>query len=381
MNGRMVVFFTYGVSLRTWKEFGLLEREVKLYNRLVERGVAITFVTYGDASDHEYQSHIPGIRIEPFYQYACRPRQRYLRLLHSLCLPWKLAHVFQDAQLIKTKQVLGGWNAVLAKWLHRVPLLLRCGFEPNEFAAKQGLSFPHRAFLWASSLFAYRFADLIVVATGHDQRYIERRFKVPPTRFKVIPNWVDVDAFVDQSAQPSGERRAVTVCRLAEQKNIPATMRAFHAAGVPLDIVGYGPDEAALATIISLESLNVRLLGRLPNDELPGFFTRYDVFALCSHYEGNPKSLLEAMSSGKIIIATDVPGIRDVVTHGQTGVLSDASEAGIRASVERVFADLPAHQQLGANAAALIRREYSLEGTVDKERSIYHALGGSRVTA
>ena len=49
---RVILFFTYGISLLEWKKSGLLDREIKLYKKLNEDyGLNFTFVTYGDKSD------------------------------------------------------------------------------------------------------------------------------------------------------------------------------------------------------------------------------------------------------------------------------------------------------------------------------------------
>ena len=59
----LVLFFTRGVSLAEWERTGVLEREIALYLALQEKGVQITFVTYGDRSELRYQDLIRGIRI------------------------------------------------------------------------------------------------------------------------------------------------------------------------------------------------------------------------------------------------------------------------------------------------------------------------------
>ncbi len=48
---RLILFFTRGVSLRNWDKWGTFDREVALYQRLQERGVQVSFVTYGDSKD------------------------------------------------------------------------------------------------------------------------------------------------------------------------------------------------------------------------------------------------------------------------------------------------------------------------------------------
>ncbi len=47
----LVLFFTYGVSLKMWDEKGLLDREVSLYQMLAKEGIKTAFITYGDEED------------------------------------------------------------------------------------------------------------------------------------------------------------------------------------------------------------------------------------------------------------------------------------------------------------------------------------------
>ena len=54
---QLVLFFTHGVSLRTWGEVGMFEREVAIYRRPQKHGVELSFVTYGDEGDSIYESH------------------------------------------------------------------------------------------------------------------------------------------------------------------------------------------------------------------------------------------------------------------------------------------------------------------------------------
>ena len=58
----ITLFFTYGVSLKTWSETRLLQRETRIYQELMKRfGVQVQFLTYGDATDHNSEAELNGI--------------------------------------------------------------------------------------------------------------------------------------------------------------------------------------------------------------------------------------------------------------------------------------------------------------------------------
>ena len=62
---RVILFFSYGVSLRDWKNSGLFDREVKIYRNLANnKNLKITFITYGDEEDLQYENEIPEIEDE-----------------------------------------------------------------------------------------------------------------------------------------------------------------------------------------------------------------------------------------------------------------------------------------------------------------------------
>ena len=85
---KILVFFTYGVSLRTWDKAGLLEIEVMLYKKLKDRyNVEVTFLTYGDENDYSYMNTTNGINIVPIYSILKKPKNKFLSLAKSFFIP------------------------------------------------------------------------------------------------------------------------------------------------------------------------------------------------------------------------------------------------------------------------------------------------------
>ena len=66
---KVILFFTYGISLHDWKESGLLSREIQLYKQLHEKyNIEFAFLTYGDSQDLD-TINLPFIKIFPIYKY------------------------------------------------------------------------------------------------------------------------------------------------------------------------------------------------------------------------------------------------------------------------------------------------------------------------
>ncbi|MCR4330842.1 MAG: glycosyltransferase family 4 protein [Patescibacteria group bacterium] len=90
-----------------------------------------------------------------------------------------------------------------------------------------------------------------------------------------------------------------------------------------LFIAGEGPDRTAFETLIKKHNLggHVRMLGGLPQETLFRYITAADVFVLNTGYEGFSHQLLEVMSTGTPIIATDVGGNPELIETGVEGIL------------------------------------------------------------
>ena len=132
---RVILFFTYGVSLKNWGESGLLQREIKLYEELILKyGIEVQFITYGDSRDRQWESHMKGIQLLPIYERLRRPNSKIFSLLQSFYVPWVFRHELRQADIFKTNQIWGGWVAVLSKWICRKPLLVRCGYDFFDFS-------------------------------------------------------------------------------------------------------------------------------------------------------------------------------------------------------------------------------------------------------
>ena len=110
--------------------------------------------------------------------------------------------------------------------------------------------------------------------------------------------------------------------------------------------------------------------GNLPNIELSGFMNRSRIFVLPSHYEGHPKTLIEAMSCGMSVIGADSPGIREIILHGENGLLCGKDPESIAQAIKQLLDDPELGQGLGDNARQFVLQNYALEDIVKKELEI-----------
>ena len=150
--------------------------------------------------------------------------------------------------------------------------------------------------------------------------------------------------------------------RLVVQKNLPLLLRALDGVSERFEttLVGDGEAEADLRDLTSRLALqNVRFYGRASEGELRELYRDTDIFVLPSEREGMPLVLLEALAMGLPVVATDIPGTRDVIGHGVNGVLVPPDDAvALRKALLRVATDPDGYQRM-SEAARRRSAQYS----------------------
>lgn len=372
---RITLFFTYGFSLKKWAKDGLLQREIKLYHELINRfDVQVQFITYGDTSDRNWENELGAIKILPVYEKMRRPRSTILAYLQTILIPWYFRKELRQTDLFKTNQIWGGWVAVLAKWVFSKPLLVRCGYEDYKNSLKAGKRSKKQFILKYVSLLAYRQATHIWINTKEISNFIQRTYKVLPQFITIHPNWIDTDKFKPIHQKNIRSNRILYVGRFSIEKNIPILFQALVGTGIGVDLVGDGDLRPKLQQLALRLELDVNFLGIIPNDRMPEVYNRYPIYVLFSCYEGNPKTLLEAMACGATVIGTDVPGIREIIHHNKNGLLAPEDASALRAAIQNPLADKTLRQKLGTNAYKYILNNNSMEKAVAKEYAIYRKI-------
>jgi len=156
-----------------------------------------------------------------------------------------------------------------------------------------------------------------------------------PGEYIIIPNGIDVQHFGGAHVQPiekykDGRPNVLFVGRLEKRKGFHYLIRAFPyiVEAIPdarLLVVGAydKEDKEPFVHYARMHHLSsVRFVGRVSSEELPRYYKTCDVFcAPSTGFESFGIVLLEAMAAGKPIVATDIPGYRSVLEHGQEGLL------------------------------------------------------------
>jgi glycosyltransferase involved in cell wall biosynthesis len=221
-----------------------------------------------------------------------------------------------------------------------------------------------------------------VIVQNPEDRAALAGFGFDPARIALIRgSGVDTEHFV---ALPEPDHCTVAlVGRMLRTKGVPdavAAMKKLRAEGLAIDLLLVGaadPDSRD-----SLSEAELAELAREPGIEWSGHITdvrevwrRAAIALLPSSYGGGvPKSLLEAASCGRPIVASDMPGCREVVMSGETGLLVPPHDVPALAKAIRLFARNPElRQRMGAAGRARMVAHFSETVIVEQTLALLRA--------
>jgi glycosyltransferase involved in cell wall biosynthesis len=194
-------------------------------------------------------------------------------------------------------------------------------------------------------------------------------------KVRVIPNFVrDLPAAPDSATRRSDEILAVG--RLDWQKGFDVLLQAFAhsglaAQGMRLVILGEGPERRALTALAQDLGIaaSVEMPSVVPDPER--WMARCAFYVLPSRYEGFPNALLEAMAMGCAVIAADCDsGPRELVRHGDNGLLVPVADATALAQALLELASGPALRARLGHAAQAVRARYAKATIVAEWRDL-----------
>ncbi len=173
-----------------------------------------------------------------------------------------------------------------------------------------------------------------VVAVSYPLAQAAAAFGVPWSKIAVIEDGVDADLFRIRDAKAEkralglaeDRRHIVYVGRLEARKGTPELCEAFErlaarVSDVDLVLVGEGESSAACRAFAERMHGRVVLAGEVGPDEVARYYSASDVTTLPSHAEGTPNCVIEALASGRPVVATHVGGIPDMIHHEGMGLL------------------------------------------------------------
>jgi len=233
---------------------------------------------------------------------------------------------------------------------------------------------------WPAAARVLRFARLPVVACGPGvgtalAEHGAHVLATIPNGVSPAPPAADRATLEREWNLPPGRSLVMSVGRLVPAKNHALAIRAL--AEVPdavLAIVGEGPLRAELETEAQKQGVTDRVVFTGLREDARSPLGAADVVVACSRAEGLPMAVLEALAAGRALVATNVRGLRELLSHGRDALLVPEDDApALAAAVRRVLEDRTLGQKLGSNARQLAAR-YTEEAMVAQYLALYARL-------
>ncbi|MFC1497287.1 glycosyltransferase family 4 protein [Verrucomicrobiota bacterium] len=233
----------------------------------------------------------------------------------------------------------------------------------------------------------------VISITKFTMRYLINEYKIPENKVSLIYQGTEVDRFTStketkteayqrypltSDAQPvlasagSFEERKGQIYLLEAVKRLSkTTFPKIH-----LMLVGEGPDKEMLQNKIREMDLenNVTMF---PFTHEPNYiFERIDILTLPSLYkEGLPNVLLEAMSMGLPVIASELAGIPEIIFNGKTGYMIEPRNVNqLTEAIIKLWSDRETYKEMGRNARKLMEEKFDKENQFEEFRQFFHKL-------
>jgi len=228
--------------------------------------------------------------------------------------------------------------------------------------------------------FYYKRLDYVVAVSKAIERLFQDRLNLPDDKIWYLRNGVNLEKFNKVSLQKRVRQEGEVVIgmagRLERQKRQSDLLRAGKILldkGFKLKILfaGEGREKENLEILAGDLGISgaVEFLGFV--DKIEEFLSGLDIFVFCSEWEGMPNAVLEAMASGKPVVATDIEGVRELIEDSESGLLYQAGNVDALARcIERLIQDRGYAERLGEMARRRVEEKFSEQKIFEEFREI-----------
>lgn len=285
-------------------------------------------------------------------------------------------------------------TSLIRRLLPQKPLVTTChGSDLRQFQ-----NCPH---LQQRVLDGCRGIDQVMALSRSQKRAIEQMYNIVPDRVQVIGAGYNDSIFVQSVKTSAGPVQLVYAGKLSRAKGVPWMLRALSSIGGPdwhLHLVGGGSGKEKAECLKLADRLGHRLTvhGAVSQQRLADIMKRSHVFVLPSFYEGLPLVVLEALASGCRIVATELPGVTellgdmrdifiDLVTMPRLRdvdkpIKEDQNrfEANLKEALQRQIAAAEKQPTIDLSGIAERMSAFSWIGIFKKVQSVYYAAMANR---
>lgn len=247
---------------------------------------------------------------------------------------------------------------------------------------------------WFETLALKRARHVFTICEGLRSDIVSRG--IPANKVTVIPNAVDIKSF-EPGGQPDTELKASLGLQGACVIGFIGSFYAYEGLDLLLNalpcilakrpdarvlLVGGGPQDSALKALAQQLGIadKVVFTGRVPHEQVQQYYDLVDVLAYPRHSMRltelvTPLKPLEAMAQGRVLVASDVGGHKELIRHGQTGLLFKAGNAkALAQAVVNLLAAQDTWPVMRQAGRQFVEEERNWTASVANYRSVYTGL-------
>lgn len=238
-------------------------------------------------------------------------------------------------------------------------------------------SLPHAA-AWLARWVARRAARIVVLSPTWQERLSSR---LPGARLVTVENGVVLSP--SGSSGPNGRTPTILFLgNLSRGKGVWELLTAVSRIETASRVVFVGgEEEAGIVQALRLRAAELKVAdrvvfaGRAVGADKYAWLNEADVFALPSHAEGLPMSLLEAMSVGLPVVTTPVGAIPSLIRAGHNGLIVPPGDVdALRDALEKLLRDPGLRDRLGKEGQQLVRAHYGVDRAAAKLSELYRRI-------
>jgi len=298
-----------------------------------------------------------------------------------LMLMVKGLRVTKGADIVHAQWLFTGLIALPVKMIRGIPYVVTLRGS-DVLQSRKG------TFTYFISLFILKRAALITTVNQDIRGWVTAQ-GIPEERVVFLRNGVEV-CTDGRSGGPSSGCSLLYVGSLIPRKGVHCLIEAFSQVireekEARLVLIGDGGEQEQLRVQVKSLGLGglVTFVGAQAPDKIPSWMNRSDCLVLPSLWEGTPNVVLEAMACGLPVVASDLPGIREVMQHGVHGLLSKPEDVGdLAQNILKVVRNKRLRLQMGQSGREeIIKMNLGWDQVAKRYQEVYtHLCAASRAS-
>ena len=370
------VFLTYGMSLQKWQELGLLDRELKLYKEITNtnKKINIYFFSYNGKKDNKKfrNSFFKIIDLNKYFYF----KNKYLKFLNSLVIPFLIKKELKYIHVLKSNQTFGSWIPLISSIIYRKKFIHRAGYDfyRTYIRSNTKISFFKKFLFYQFIKFLFSRSSHIIVTSYLHKKNLVKNFNIKKKKISIISNFVDTRVFKRLKHTKVIENSILFVGRISKEKNIEIIINGINKTNFFLNIIGNGSKKYInkLKIIAKEVDVKVNFIGLVKNENLNKYYNQNFIFINFSDYEGNPKSLMESMACGSLIICSNVEGNNEIVKNQFNGFIIKKNVIHLRNILSKIRTKKKTEiRLLKSNSEKYAKYHFDLKKIANRESKIY----------